>query len=97
MKLYVCWTTKDLPLPPRRHVCNIAHEALLEAGYEPEVTHALSYGGVPDAVQTPARKRVKAKTGSSWVPALETDDGEWVSGSQEIVDWAATHPAAATA
>ncbi|HEY5977598.1 MAG TPA: hypothetical protein VIT85_07050 [Solirubrobacterales bacterium] len=93
MKLYVCWTTKDMPLPPRRHVCNIAYEALLEAGHEPEVTHALSYGGLPDALQTPARKRVKEKTGSTWVPALETDGGEWVSGSEAIAAWAAANPA----
>jgi hypothetical protein len=94
VNLYVCWTTRDLPLPPGKHVCATAYEALREAGHEPDVKHALSYGGLPDAVQTPRRKRVKENTGSSWVPALETDDGKWVSGSQAIVAWAEAHPAA---
>jgi hypothetical protein len=94
MKLYVCWTTKDLPLPPGRHVCSAAYDALREAGHEPEVGYARSYGALPGAVQTPARKLVKEKTGSYWVPALETDDGEWIGGSKRIIAWAAENPAA---
>jgi hypothetical protein len=59
------------------------------------VTHALSVGFIPDALQTPARKRVKDKTGTSWVPTLETDAGEWISGSKEIAAWAERNPAGA--
>ena len=95
MKLYVCWTTRDAPLPPRRHVCNTAYEALRDAGHEPDVSHTLSFGGLPGALQTPGRKKVNEKTGSYWVPALETDDGEWVSGSEAIVAWAEANPASA--
>jgi hypothetical protein len=95
VKLYVCWTTKDPPFPPHRHHCTAAYEALRDAGHDPEVRYALSYGGLPGALQTPARKRVKEHTGSYWVPALETDDGSWVSGSKEIVAWAERHPASA--
>jgi hypothetical protein len=78
-------------------VCNTAYEALLDAGHEPEVKYALSFGGLPGAIQTPARKLVNEKTGSYWVPALETDDGEWVGGSEAIVAWAAANPATAQA
>jgi hypothetical protein len=93
MRLYVCWTTKDAPLPPGRHVCNAAYEALREAGHDPEVSHTLSFGGLPGAIQTPGRKKVKEHTGSYWVPALETDDGEWIGGSKKIVAWAKANPA----
>lgn len=48
-----------------------------------------SYGALPMALQTPSRKHVNEKTGRPWVPALETDDGEWISGSGGIVEWAA--------
>ena len=96
MRLYVCWTTRDLPLPPREHVCTTAYEALRAAGYEPEVKHALSFGGLPGAIQTPTRKLVNEKTGSYWVPALETDDGEWIGGSKKIVAWAKENPAGGT-
>lgn len=95
MKLYVCWTTRDLPLPPGKHVCTVAYDALRDAGYDPDVSHALSYGGLPGAIQTPARKRVKEHTGKYWVPALETDDGEWIGGSKAIAAWAEQHPASA--
>jgi hypothetical protein len=94
MDLYVCWTTKDMPLPPRRHFCNTAYEALRDAGYTPDVKHAHSYGGIPGPLQTPTRKKVKENTGAYWVPAVETDDGEWIGGSEQIVAWAEAHPAA---
>ena len=45
------------------------------------------------ALQTPSRKHVAENTGSPWVPALETDDGEWISGSGEIADWASSQTA----
>jgi hypothetical protein len=94
VNLYVCWTTHDAPLPGYRHHCSTAYEALREAGHDPEVKHALSFGGLPGAIQTPARKKVKEHTGRYWVPALETDDGKWIGGTQEIVAWAAANPAA---
>jgi hypothetical protein len=94
MDLYVCWTTKDPPLPRHDHPCTLAYRALREAGHDPNVKYALSYGPLPGPLQTPARRKVERNTGSFWVPALETDDGEWVSGSEQIVAWAERNPAA---
>jgi hypothetical protein len=93
MKLYVCYTRRDTRLLPHRHSCAKAYDELRIAGYEPEVVRSYSFGGVPAALQTPQRKRVHENTGSYWVPALELDDGTWISGSDEIVDWAQRHPA----
>lgn len=94
MKLYVCYTTVDHPHIPGigKHACSRAYRELRTAGYDPEVIRAYGFGGLPDALQPPRRKLVKEKTGSPWVPALETDEGEWISGSQAIADWAEKHP-----
>jgi hypothetical protein len=93
VNLYVCWTTRELHLRPGGHPCTNAHKALKEAGHDPEVKYAHSLGGIPGALQTPTRKKVKEHTGEYWVPALETDDGEWIGGAKEIVAWAEQHPA----
>jgi hypothetical protein len=95
MDLYVCWTKRELHLRPGGHPCANAYEALRAAGHDPEVKYAHSLGALPDALQTPTRKLVREKTGKSWVPALETEDGTWISGSAEIVAWAEAHPASA--
>jgi len=95
MKLYVCWTKREVNLKSDGHPCGNAYTALKEAGHDPKVVYAHSFGGLPDLLQTPTRKLVKAKTGRSWVPALETDEGQWISGSGEIAAWAGQHPAAA--
>jgi hypothetical protein len=96
MKLYVCWGTFQIPLA-REHPCRDALIALEEAGYDPEVVKAHSYGALPRALQTPTRKKIEDATGSPWVPALETGDGQWISGSDEIIKWASENPAAAGA
>lgn len=90
MKLYVCYGTFQVPLV-REHPCRIAYEALKEAGHDPEVVKTYGFGGLPDI--TPGRREVKRLSGQSWVPMLQADDGEVVSGSQEIVAWAGAHPA----
>lgn len=90
MKLYVCWGTFQVP-GMREHPCKIAYEALVQADQVPEVIKVHSVGALPRALQTPGRKRVEDATGSKWVPALETDDGEWISGTSEIVAWAEQH------
>ena len=92
MKLYVCWGSFATPL--HEHVCATAHQALRDAGHEPEVERTLSFGGLPGALQTPGRKTVHAGTGSHWVPALRLDDGTWIGGSKAIVAWAKANPAA---
>lgn len=90
MKLYVCWGTFQVPVV-REHPCKIAYDALIQADFEPEVIKTYSSGAIPRALQTSGRKIVEDGTGSKWVPALETDDGEWISGSREIVAWAEQH------
>jgi len=75
----------------REHPCRIAYEALVSANFEPEVIKTHSWGALPRALQTPGRKVVEDGTGASWVPALETDSGEWISGTSEIVAWAEQH------
>lgn len=92
MKLYVCWGT----FGAGGHACGRAHAALREAGHEPEVVKAYSWGALPDLPfnQTPGRKRAKELTGSSMVPVLELDDGTAVAGSKEIAAWARAHGAA---
>jgi hypothetical protein len=87
MKLYVCWGTFQVP-GVRDHPCRDALNALRENGFEPEVIKAHSFGGLPRALQTPTRRRIEDATGSPWVPALETDDGTWISGTKEIIGWA---------
>ena len=90
MKLYVCWGTWTTP----PHPCGAALEALKEAGHEPEVARAYGWKILPDMPfnQTPGRRHVKERTGSSDVPALELDDGQLVQGSREIIRWAREHP-----
>lgn len=91
MKLYVCWGTFQVP-GARSHPCRDARIALEAAGHEPEVVKALSFGALPRAVQTKNRKDVADATGSSWVPALQTDEGEWISGSENVIAWAEQNP-----
>jgi hypothetical protein len=98
MKLYVCYGTWTAGAPVHRHPCGEAHKALVAAGHAPRVVRAYGLGPLPGLIneRTP-RREVKELTGSYWVPAMVTDDGEVVQGSPEIIAWAAAHPAAAAA
>jgi glutathione S-transferase len=96
VKLYVCWTTVQLPRPPRGHLCHNAHKALRDAGYEPEVIKVRGVGIGPIKLMTDGRREVQKLTGSPVVPVLVTDDGEVINESQRIVEWAKSHPATAT-
>jgi hypothetical protein len=97
MNLYVCYTTSELHIRPGGHPCANAIKALEAAGHHPDIVKTHSFGALPAAVQTKGRKHVKEQTGTHWVPALETGDGEWIGGSKEIVAWARKHPAGASA
>jgi Glutathione S-transferase, N-terminal domain len=94
MKLYVCWGTWTgvTPRPFRRaerHPCGVAHEALKDAGYKPQVVRCFGWTELPDVFNlTPGRRRVKQLTGKNTVPVLVTDDEEVIAGSSEIVAWA---------
>src|SRR5215213_5767162 len=95
MKLYICWGTFSSPRPGG-HPCKNAHDALKEAGHEPELIKSYGYGALPDFLnQTGGRKEVKRLTGNSWVPVLVTDQDEIVQGSGKIAAWAKENPAAA--
>jgi hypothetical protein len=94
MKLYVCWGTWTGPTPrPFReadtHPCGAAHEALTDAGFDPEVVRCYGWARLPAFFNlTPGRRKVKKLTGQIRVPVLVTDDGEVVAGSSEIATWA---------
>ena len=91
MKLYVCWGTFRSPRPGG-HPCRNAHEALRDAGWDPEVEKVYGLGILGDALN-PTRKKIRDLTGQNMVPVLVTDDGEVVSGSKAIATWARDNPA----
>jgi hypothetical protein len=98
MKLYVCWGTFTTAPRPGGHPCGNAYRALKEAGHDPEVVKSYGWSVLPDALNaTQGRKEVKELTGSNMVPVLVTDDGEAISDSKNIVEWAKAHPAGAGA
>ena len=95
MKLYVCYGTfKYSARPGGRHPCGTAYHALTDAGHKPEVIRSYGFGLLPSALNaTKGRREVKELTGNYWVPALVTDDGAVVQGSDKIKEWAAANPA----
>ena len=93
MKLYVCWGTWKPAPRPGGHPCGQAYHALKDAGHDPEVVKAYGLGVLPDFMNpTSGRREVKELTGKTWVPVLVTDQGEVVSESKNIIEWAKTHP-----
>jgi hypothetical protein len=90
MKLYVCYGT--FPVGYKKHPCREADKALREAGYDPEVIKTYGFGAFPMALNG-GRKPVVELTGQKWVPALEFDDGTGISGTKNIIAWAAANPA----
>ena len=92
MKLYVCWGTFPTPRPGG-HPCGNAYNALVEAGWEPEVIKTYGLALLPD-VLNPTRREVKELTGNQWVPVLVTDDDEVIQDSKRIIQWARNNPAA---
>jgi hypothetical protein len=95
MKLYVCYGTWTAGRPVHAHPCGGAHHALRDAGYRPDVVRSYGLGLLPGFVNelTRGRREVKQLTGSYWVPALVTDDGTVIHGSQRIAAWAEANPA----
>ena len=82
------------PLIARARRCRTrAFDALHDAGDSPEVVKVYGFAGLPDV--TSGRKQVKRLTGESYVPVLVLDDGEVITDSQRIVEWARAHPAPA--
>jgi hypothetical protein len=95
MKLYVCYGLFKSPRPGG-HPCRNAHEALREAGYDPQVVKSYGLGVLPKVFNmTSGRREVERLTGNRMVPTLVLDDGTAIDGSHEIAAWAKAHPAAA--
>lgn len=90
MRLYVCWGTANTPRPGG-HPCHNAHEALKQAGWDPELHKTYGWGALGSALN-PTRKPVRELTGQNWVPVLVTDDGEVIQDSKRIVEWAQANP-----
>jgi hypothetical protein len=90
MKLYTCYGTFKLP-KRTGHPCRNAHEALVAAGYEPEVVK--TYGCFRTDPLFPGRRSIKQRTGNYQVPTLELDDGTLIDGSETIIAWAEANPA----
>ena len=96
MQLYVCygtWNNPPVPGRPHGHACGWAHSRLRAAGHNPEVVKSYGLGPLPDwANLTSGRREVRRLTGNSWVPLLVLDDGSWIQGAENIVEWAGKNP-----
>ena len=95
MKLYVCWGT--FRTVGHEHACRTALQALLDAGHGPEVIKVYGLGVGPRLFQwaTSGRRKVEGLSGQRVVPVLVTDDGEVITESARIVEWADAHPRSA--
>lgn len=89
MKIYVCWSAGG----PNLHPCHKAYQALVDAGYNPEVVRVRGKDGLPRILQTKGRKEVFELTGSYAVPVLTLDNGTVIKDSKVIADWAKSNPA----
>jgi glutathione S-transferase len=94
VKLYICWGTFQKAPRPGGHPCGNAYRALREAGHDPEVIKSYGFTLLPDFMNpTRGRREVKKLTGRDMVPVLVTDDGEVITESKVIAEWARAHPA----
>jgi hypothetical protein len=91
MKLYVCWTRRQVP-QPGGHPCHNAYRALRDAGHDPEVVKVYGLGVGPVKWITQGRREIKELTGQPAVPVLITDSNETIFDSRKIVEWAWSHP-----
>ena len=94
MKLYVCWGTFQTPRP-QGHPCHNAYQALKMAGHDPDVIKVRGLGIGPSFMHliTSGRREVEEVSGQRAVPVLVADDGQVVTDSSRIVEWAEAHPA----
>ena len=79
--------------PALLHPCTKAGKALTDAGYDYEIKTADGYRILPWTRGGGAREEVKELSGQENVPILVLDDGEVISGSGTIADWAKANPA----
>jgi hypothetical protein len=88
VKLYTCYGTFK-SRKPEGHPCREAHQALIAAGYQPQVVRT---GGCVLNPAFPGRRHVYRLTGNYRVPTLVLDDGTVIDGTQNIIVWAAANP-----
>ena len=86
MTLYTCYGTFK-SRKPGGHPCRNAHQALIQAGFEPRVVRT---GGCVLDPAFPGRRHVHKLTGNYKVPTLVLDDGTVIDGTENIIEWAAT-------
>jgi glutathione S-transferase len=80
--------------PGFAHPCAKAGNALAAAGYEYELKTVAGYRMMPWTWGSRERDRAEVKelSGQTGVPILVLDNGEVISGSGAIADWAKEHP-----
>jgi glutathione S-transferase len=91
MLLYTCGQKKNGPA--LLHPCAKAAKALDAAGHSYEIKTVGGYKLMPWTRGGEARAEVEELSGQSDVPILVLDDGEVISGSGTIADWAGANPA----
>ena len=89
MILYTCGQKKKGPA--FMHPCAKAGKALDAAGYDYELKTVPGYRAIPLGREKD-RAQIRKLSGTNEVPILVLDDGEVVSGSGAIADWAKEHP-----
>lgn len=94
MVLYTCGQKKLGP--GFAHPCAKAAKALDDAGYDYEIRTVGGYRLMPWTWlrRGEDRAEVKKLSGTNEVPILVLDDGEVISDSGAIAEWAREHPAA---
>ena len=84
LKLYTCSLDEG---GSKLHPCRKAHEALDEAGHSYE-TEVFDKNRPMGLFTKGKRPQLKEMTGQEKLPVLELPDGEFMTGSGDIVDWA---------
>jgi glutathione S-transferase len=92
MVLYTCGQKKTMPAV---HPCAKAAAALDRAGWTYSIETVKGYRLMPWTWSTRAKDRegVQRLSGRRTVPILVLENGEVISGTRSIVEWAAGHPA----
>ncbi len=91
MKLYTCGQRdKQAAIG---HPCGRAARAVREAGYEFDIETVDGYRLMP-WTRRGKRDEIRRLSGQEDVPILVLDDGEVVTGTKTIVEWAKAHPKA---
>jgi len=79
---------------PKFHPCRRCHEALREAGHAYQ-TDVFDQNRPMGLFTKGKRPELKEMTGQEKLPVLQTPDGEFITGSKNIIEWAKSNPPAA--